>query len=186
MWSKLLPTHRGEHSHFNRLPLPMGRVHLKGYAHHTSSYTLPPAHRPGCGMSSKDDAMLPPTKMPDDEAVGLEPPHQLLGASPSFRDHPHAATAATPLHAAGSCHASCFSFAPHLPVTCPVPPTACHMPCDPIPGSFFNAWRWAHNLCDPNFYPPTEASTATSTDCLYLCDACTLRAMHITHHLTQF
>ena len=70
----------------------------------------------------------------------------------------------------------------HLPVTCPVPPTACHMPCDPIPGSFFNAWRWAHNLCDPNFYPPTEASTATSTDCLYLCDACTLRAMHIILH----
>ena len=70
----------------------------------------------------------------------------------------------------------------HLPVTCPVPPTACHMPCDPIPGSFFNAWRWAHNLCDPNFYPPTEASTAASTDCLYLCDACTLRAMHIILH----
>ena len=37
-------------------------------------------------------------------------------------------------------------------------------------------------VCDPNFYPPTEASTATSTDCLYLCDACTLRAMHIILH----
>ena len=29
-----LPTHTGEHSHFNRLPLPMWRVHLKGCAHH--------------------------------------------------------------------------------------------------------------------------------------------------------
>ena len=41
---------------------------------------------------------------------------------------------------------------------------------------------WAHNLCDPNFYQPTQASTATSTGCIYLCDACTLRAMHIMLH----
>ena len=39
-----LPTHTGEHSHFNRLPLPMWRVHLKGCAHHLTQpqiqYTL--------------------------------------------------------------------------------------------------------------------------------------------------
>ena len=31
-------------------------------------------------------------------------------------------------------------------------------------------------------YPPTQASTVTSTDCLYLCDACTLRVVHIISH----
>ena len=31
-------------------------------------------------------------------------------------------------------------------------------------------------------YPPTQASTVTSTDCLYLCDACTLRVVHIILH----
>ena len=33
---KILPTHIGEHSHYSRLPLPMWRVHPKGYAHHLS------------------------------------------------------------------------------------------------------------------------------------------------------
>ena len=135
---------------------------------HIILHTPPPAHRPGCGMSFKDDAMLPPTKMPDDEAVGLEPPHQLLGASPSFRT-----TRMPPHPCMPPVAAMLLLCAAHLPVTCPALPMACHMPCDPIPGSFFKAWRWAHNLCDPNIYPPTQASTATSTDCLYLCDACT-------------
>ena len=42
----------------------------------------------------------------------------------------------------------------HLPVTCPVPPTACHMPCDPIPRSFSTLGVWAHNLCEPKSTHP--------------------------------
>ena len=45
---------------------------------------------------------------------------------------------------------------------------------------------WAHNLRITKvtrFYPPTSASTATIQGCLYPCDACTLRAMHITYHI---
>ena len=37
-------------------------------------------------------------------------------------------------------------------------------------------------LWEPKIYPPTQASTVTSTDCLYLCDACTLRVVHIILH----
>ena len=35
-------------------------------------------------------------------------------------------------------------------------------------------------------YPPTQMSTVISTDCLYLCDACTLRVVHIILHNCKF
>ena len=34
-------------------------------------------------------------------------------------------------------------------------------------------------------YPPTQVSTATSQGCLYSCDACTLRAVHLLSHSPQ-
>ena len=42
--------------------------------------------------------------------------------------------------------------------------------------------RWAHNLRLGFLYPPTQVSTATSQGCLYSCDACTLRAVHLLSH----
>ena len=39
--------------------------------------------------------------------------------------------------------------------------------------------RWAPNLRLGFLYPPTQVSTATSQGCLYSCDACTLRAVHL-------
>ena len=39
--------------------------------------------------------------------------------------------------------------------------------------------RWAHNPLLGFLYPPTQVSTATSQGCLYSCDACTLRAVHL-------
>ena len=49
------------------------------------------------------------------------------------------------------------------------------------------AWRGAnsekrYSVVWTKIYPPTQASTVTSTDCLYLCDACTLRVVHIILH----
>ena len=35
------------------------------------------------------------------------------------------------------------------------------------------------------FYPPTQVSTATIQDCLYSCDVCTLRAVHILSNSSQ-
>ena len=46
--TKNLPTHTGEHSHFNRLPLPMWRVHLKGCAHHLTHSPQPTDPAVGC------------------------------------------------------------------------------------------------------------------------------------------
>ena len=45
--------------------------------------------------------------------------------------------------------------------------------------------RWAHNLRLGFLYPPTQVSTATSQGCLYSCDACTLRAVHLLSQLEK-
>ena len=57
----------------------------------------------------------------------------------------------------------------HLPVTCPVPPTACHMPCDPIPRSFSTLGVWAHNLCEPkSTHPHRRAQSLQQTASTYV------------------
>ena len=45
-----------------------------------------------------------------------------------------------------------------------------------------NFTRWWFQIVRTKIYPPTQASTVTSTDCLYLYDACTLRVVHIILH----
>ena len=111
-----LPTHTGEHSHFNRLPLPMWRVHLKGCAHHLTHSPQPTDPAVGCLPKMMPCSPQPRCLMM--RPLGLS--HRTNCLAPHLLSwiNPHAATAATPLHAAGSCHASLLHR-----------PPACHMPC---------------------------------------------------------